>query len=108
MKVKIPGHKYALETANGVEVLEIIFCKKEAGMFYDGITNEELLAVLMDRAQHFVTLKPSQENMNILTHLSQVKNWMGVRNFKKIQNRSINDSKRNGLHVQTKSGQAGQ
>jgi hypothetical protein len=108
MIVKAAGHKYGVQTANGVEVLDIIFCKNEGGQFYDGITNEEILEILMHRVDHFATLKPSQENMNVLTHLMQAKKWMSVRNFKKIQNRKSNDDRRNGVHLQAKSGQAGQ
>ena len=108
MIVKTPGYKYGIQTANGVEVLDIIFCKKEGEEFLDGITNEELLNILIHRAEYFVRLKPSQENMNVLTHLNQVQKWMSVRNFKKIQKRNSNDNTANGLQLQTKGRQAGQ
>lgn len=102
MKVIIPGERYGISTAQGVEVLELIFCKSENGEFIDGLTNEEILQVLIHRMECMVKDKPSQENMNILTHLNQSKGWMNVRNLKKLQNRK-NDNRRAGIPVQTQS-----
>lgn len=107
MKVIEEGQRYEAHTANGVPVFDIIFCKLENGEFVDGITNEELVEILIDRMVFLVKKKPSQENINTLTHLRQVKQWMNVRNFKKLNNNRNNDSRGNGLHFQAKSRQAG-
>lgn len=103
MRVIEEGQRYEAHTANGVPVFDVIFCKMENGEFQDGITNEELVEILIHRMTSLVKKKPSQENINSLTHLRQVKQWMNVRNFKKIENRKGNDSRGTNLHVQSKS-----
>lgn len=102
MEVKVPGHSYGIHTAKGFPAVDIIFCKMENGEFWDGITNEELVEVLIHRMSFMVQQKPSQENMNALTHLRQTKQWMNVRNLKKIQNRK-NDNAGTGIQLQVKS-----
>lgn len=107
MRVIIPGEKYAISTAQGVEVLDLIFCKSENGEFVDGLTNEEILHVLIHRMECMVKDKPSQENMNILTHLNQAKGWLTIRNNNKLKNRKQNDNRRPGIHFQAEGRQAG-
>jgi len=104
MRVIKPGERYELYTAEGVPVIELIFCKTENGKFVDGLTNEEILEVLINRMSHLVKIKPTTENMNTLLHLNQVKNWMNVRNFKKLNNQREYDNGRKGISVQAKSG----
>lgn len=87
MRVIEDGQRYEAQTANGVGVFDVIFCKSENGEFVDGLTNEELVEILIHRMEFLVKKKPSQENINTLTHLRQSKSWMHVRNFNKLQTR---------------------
>jgi hypothetical protein len=100
MRVVIPGERYAISTAQNVEVLELIFCKSENGKFIDGLTNEEVLEVLIHRMECMVKEKPSQENMNTLTHLNQAKGWLNIRNLNKLKKQRSNDNRRTGIHFQ--------
>lgn len=106
MIVKEPGKIYTLQTAQDYDVIDIVFCGKDAdGTFVDGITNEELVNILEHRLSYLVTIKPTTENMNALTHIRQTKNWLHTRNYQKIQRQRENGKQhagpRNGVHVQT-------
>jgi hypothetical protein len=108
MRVIEPGKRYEVHTAQGVPVFDVIFCGMDANGFVDGITNEELVEVLIQRMEYLVTRKPSTENMNTLLHLKQAMSWMHVRNDNKLKKRKGNDSSGIGLHVQAESGQVRQ
>ena len=78
MKVLSPGHRYALEAHCGGEPQEIQFVEKKPipdgtpGMFLvrDGTTNEEVIAMLMDRMNHMQATLPCVENENAIKHLA--------------------------------------
>lgn len=107
-----PGYHYVLETAEKEKAVDIYFCKNVDGKFIDGITNEEIVDLLIARLTFMVKRRPSQENMNALTHAQQTKQWIHVRayskNLNKKKNKISHASKGFGVQFQTESGQAGQ
>ena len=77
------GYHYSVETANGHQAFDIVFCRNKDGVFVDGVTNEELIDILVSRLHHMVTQKPTTENMNALTHAQQTKQWIHARSYNK-------------------------
>lgn len=88
MQVITPGHKYALQGFEHPEQAQIIqFIEKEPDphggdeliTIHDGTTNEELLAVLIDRMQHLQAKFPCRENAVATTHLETALMWLEKR-----------------------------
>lgn len=106
MKVIEQGYRYEVETANKMPAFDIVFCRNANGEFQDGITNEELINIMIDRMRCMVKKNQSQENMNTLTHLQQAKEWLEKRRFGKLikrKNETKNDIAGNGILVPAKS-----
>ena len=93
MKTMIPGHRY--ELANMVENLpelnqRLQFIQKEAdeaGVFRtvnDGTTNEEVLAVLIDRLQFLQAKAPCRENAIVITKLEESLMWLNKRTADRV------------------------
>lgn len=107
MIINEEGYNYSVETAQGHQAFNIAFCRNKEGVFVDGITNEELVNVLVDRLRYMVKQKPTQENMNALTHAEQTKQWIHVRSYNKQlhkrKNTLPNANRGNGVQFPAKS-----
>lgn len=70
MKVLEAGHVYELETYENKTPLTLMFIsKKGKEIVHDGVTNEELLDVLIDRMKWLDNRLPSPENQSVIEHL---------------------------------------
>ena len=99
MQVIKPGTQYDIDTSNGAYV-RITFCHKdEAGQFVHGITNEDLLTVLVDRMLHLVNRNDCQDNIQALLFIKQARQCLVNRNNKKILKRKHDDISANGSEV---------
>lgn len=85
MIIKEPGQVYTLQTAEGMDVIDIHFCRKVNGTFVDGITNEEMINILVDRLSNLVKNLQIPENVNALRHVQQAKHYINIRNLNKIK-----------------------
>jgi hypothetical protein len=85
MKVITPGHEYFLdhfEDDEGYQVLSFIHKEQEGDKFVtidNGTTNEEVLAVLIDRMQYLNTKAPCRENSIVITKLEESLMWLNKR-----------------------------
>ncbi len=86
MKVLITGHEYELESMYGgpAQVLTFITkgVKEGEGKFVtlkDGTTNEEVLAVLIDRLQTLQEIGYCKENSIVITKLEESLMWLNKR-----------------------------
>lgn len=92
MKVLTPGHKYELAHfesygLDGCPVQTVQFIHKESaepqgpGMVTvsDGTTNEEVLAMLIDRMQFLQGKHPCRENAIVITKLEESLMWLNKR-----------------------------
>lgn len=98
MKILVAGHRYELANfENRAAGQEIQFIQKEPKKtgdielpgelttVCDGTTNEELLAVLIDRL-HFLSSKfPCRENSIAITNLEQALMWLEKRTADRIK-----------------------
>lgn len=109
MIIKEIGKRYTLQTAQGMDVIDIVFAHKVDGKFVDGITNEELINILEHRVKQLVKTHMTTENLNTLTHIQQAKSWMNARNYQKLKTRKDKkyDDSGHGIQFQTESRQAG-
>lgn len=83
MIVHKKGVHYSLVTTDNKEV-ELIFCHKDKDKkFINGITDEELVRVLVDRYEHHLYRDESHTNINVMTLLKQILGFM----FKRIRNK---------------------
>lgn len=85
MKTLIVGHRYELENFEQKDqpgqVLQFIH-KEARGVLdtiHDGTTNEELLAVLIDRLNFLQSKFPCKENAVALTHIETGLLWLNKR-----------------------------
>ena len=85
MKAITPGHKYSLASFEGGPEQQIQFIEKtrlEGGALRttnDGTTNEEVLAVLIDRLDYLNALHPCRENAIVITKLEEALMWLNKR-----------------------------
>lgn len=89
MKVIVPGHLYELENFENKEApgqkLQFIHKEKiEEGSpilttLSDGTTNEEVLAVLLDRLNSMQAKFPCRENQVAVTHIETALLWLNHR-----------------------------
>src|SRR5215471_8125389 len=88
MNVITPGHKYALKNfENGLEEQVLQFIEKKpvftsAGKLEtvnDGTTNEEVLAMLIDRLRFLGEKLPSRENSIAITKCEEALLWLNKR-----------------------------
>ena len=73
MKIMQPGHKYELENfidkeSKGQEI-QFIYKSATDESFIDGTSNEEVIAVLIDRLEYLNNKFPCAENKLAITHL---------------------------------------
>jgi hypothetical protein len=88
MKVLDAGHRYEVANFDNPETFqEISFVSKspveegskEMKLNFDGTTNEELLAVLIDRTKYLNGLFPCRENSIAITKMEEAKMWFEER-----------------------------
>ncbi len=84
MKAIVPGHKYELDQFEGSYPQEIQFIHKEPvngvlTTLQDGTTNEEVLAVLIDRMNYLQSKFACRENAIAITNLEQALMWLEKR-----------------------------
>lgn len=89
MKVLREGHRYAMENfEDGSKSQEIQFIEKipvgdgDKGAMhtvFDGTTNEEVLAVLIDRMESLQAKFPCRENAIVITKLQESLMWLNKR-----------------------------
>lgn len=87
MQVITTGHRYALDSFEGAPRQVIQFIEKvptaegsaELRTVNDGTTNEEVLAVLIDRLQYLNGKFPCRENALAITKLEESLMWLNKR-----------------------------
>lgn len=68
------GHKYELADSEGGAPQKIIFMKKEAGnLVHGGTTNEEVIAMMIDRIMYLQSKLECHENTVVLDKLGEIK-----------------------------------
>ena len=93
------GHIYDVDHTDGNYTRLVFVHKDKAGTFIHGVTNEDLLAVLILRMSHLVELKDSHDNINTLTYLRQANRCIRERNNRKLQKR---DNRGNDIPISAK------
>lgn len=87
MKAITLGHKYELESFEGGPAQTLQFIEKcpvsegstELETINDGTTNEEVLAVLIDRMESLQGKFPCRENAVVITKLQECLMWLNKR-----------------------------
>jgi autotransporter adhesin len=89
MKIIKEGHQYELANMEaGTQTIS--FIEKQAGennqltTVSDGTTNEEVLAVLIDRLNYLQAKAPCRENALVITKLEEASLWLGKRTADRI------------------------
>lgn len=99
MKVLRPAHRYELELFEEKDApgQVIQFIEKEPKLdlegkatgelitVYDGTTNEEVLAMLIDRMQYLQSKFPCRENAIVITKLEESLMWLNKRTQDRIK-----------------------
>ena len=90
MNILKTGHLYELESLEGTNNQLIQFIEKEQidGAFKtvnDGTTNEEVLAVLIDRCKILGEKLPSRENSIAVTKLEEALMWFNKRTENRLK-----------------------
>ncbi len=92
MKILTPGHKYELDNFNGSPNKQTIqFIEKEkmvdGGLttVNDGTTNEEVLAILINRIQYLNGMFPCRENSIVITKLEEALMWLEKRTKDRVK-----------------------
>lgn len=100
MRILEKGHKYQLDNVAGPEGQVITFVRKEAeanGILVtaeNGTTNEEVLAMLIDRFEHLNSLLPCRENENIISYLQRALEKLNQRKADREKRKVIGTSKK--------------
>lgn len=80
MQIIKKGHAYSLSDFDGGISQELSFIEKdESGTVASGTTNEEVLAVLIDRIQFLQGKFPCRENAIVITKLEECLMWLNKR-----------------------------
>ena len=86
MKTITLGHKYALASFEGgpeqtIQFIEKVRANSTGELFTvnDGTTNEEVLAVLIDRLNYLNGICPCRENAIVITKLEESLMWLNKR-----------------------------
>lgn len=81
MNVVDPGHRYSLSDGTELE-----FIKRENGeLIHDGVTNEELIEVLLNRMEFLNAKLPCIENAAAISHLNGALHWLNERTKARVQ-----------------------
>jgi hypothetical protein len=82
MKAITPGHRYELNSfENPILVQHLQFIEKDVAMntINDGTTNEEVLAMLIDRLAYLGDRLPGRENALAKTRCEEALMWLNKR-----------------------------
>lgn len=74
-----PGHAYTLSNGQKIQ-----FIKKEGDKVANGVTNEEIIMVLLDRIQTLDERLPCEENMMVEAKLRQALQWLNIRTLVRV------------------------
>lgn len=86
IKVIDPGHAYEIASQTKISKLVIAFVKGEKGHVHDGITNEDLLAVLIDRMEFLNEGKfHCIQNDEAIASLKSALTWLEARTADRIE-----------------------
>lgn len=91
MEIKKEGYQYALKDFEGEGTQILSFIEKKATTVdgpletvTDGTTNEEVLAVLIDRMKFLNALSPCRENSIAITKLEESLMWLNKRTADRV------------------------
>lgn len=90
MKVIRKGHLYQLDSFNfgkpsqAIQFIEKIPVGELLGTVNDGTTNEEVLAVLIDRMKYLQDKFPCRENAIVITKLEESLMWLEKRTSDRV------------------------
>jgi hypothetical protein len=95
MKIITPGYKYELEnferketTGQYIQFIEkvpVASDSTELRTVNDGATNEDLLAVLIDRLNYLNAKFPCRENSIAITHIETALLWLNKRTADRVK-----------------------
>lgn len=88
MKAITEGHKYELENFEGSTPKQTLqFIEKDLGgnTINDGTTNEEVLAMLVDRLRYLSNRLPSRETSLAITKCEEALLWLNKRTADRIE-----------------------
>jgi hypothetical protein len=86
MEVIVPGHAYKAANFDDPSTSQTIqfIQKDENGLIADGTTNEELMAILIDRLKTLQAKFPCRENSCAITHFEEGLMWLEKRTRDRI------------------------
>lgn len=80
MEILKEGHRYLVKDFEGEGVQALDFIEKDgSGTITNGTTNEELLAVLINRLAYLNGKFPCRENSIVITKLEESLMWLNKR-----------------------------
>jgi hypothetical protein len=81
MQALTEGHKYLLDSFEGSQGQTLQFFERDAGgnVLHDGTTNEEVLAMLVDRLKALNERVPARETSIAITKLEEALLWLSKR-----------------------------
>lgn len=80
MKCIEEGHIYKLNNCETSQAQELNFIKRtEGALVHDGTTNEEVLAMMIDRMKYLNSKIPCRENSIVITKLEESLMWLNKR-----------------------------
>jgi hypothetical protein len=87
MKILSPGHKYALAAFEGGQEQHLQFIEKDiaGNLISDGTTNEEVLAMMIDRMGVLNQKVPCRETSLAITKLEEALLWLNKRTADRIE-----------------------
>lgn len=94
MEIKKAGYQYALKDFEGNGTQQLQFIEKkipDSGpkgtleTVSDGTTNEEVLAVLIDRVKFLNGIAPCRENSIVITKLEEGLMWLNKRTADRVE-----------------------
>ena len=95
MKVNVEGHNYELgnfenkeqkgQTIQFIQKEPITEGSTELKTIADGTTNEEVLAMLIDRMSYLQSKFPCRENASVITKLEESLMWLNKRTSDRIK-----------------------
>lgn len=96
MTERVKGIEYGISTTDEQEVT-VQFCHKVNGEFKHGVTDEEILDMLIARYYNHMNREESKENVTIYTYLRQAKMQMLNRKRAKSKKAIDGNDKGHGL-----------
>ena len=88
MKILTPGHQYELSNvesgSQNIQFVEKIDRVNELANFIDGTTNEEVIAMLIDRMRYLQTQLPCFENALTIQCLEVAMIWLEKRTADRV------------------------